>query len=261
MKIKIQKSGLTRKSHLKHKLLRSSYHAFVGLFIGIATSTALAVMELTSGLSGVVVIAVAVAYTLFKLNRDVPCSEYSICATAHPMVWIDAFKVTALVCGGLTIGIAVAIANWSNTSAAKAIGSAFPYALALTALVLLPLYARFLRQYSEHKRAMTAWLSSTSDEEERHRRIGYFRHHFPTGLFTWSGPMYVATSHGHPSHDMFQWQDVQTSSNDCDFDDFSSSTSSYYNPASGLPMAGDCECGVDVAGNPYGTNSSSHHWD
>ena len=43
------------------------------------------------------------------------------------------------------------------------------------------------------------------------------------------------------------------------FDDPSNSCGTTINPASGLPMV-DGSCGVDVAGNPYGTdNSSSAH--
>lgn len=46
-------------------------------------------------------------------------------------------------------------------------------------------------------------------------------------------------------------------------DDFGASSSDIHgcdiNPASGLPMVGDCG-GLDVAGNPYGTNLHSDSW-
>lgn len=34
-------------------------------------------------------------------------------------------------------------------------------------------------------------------------------------------------------------------------------SASFINPATGLPMLGDSTCGVDVGGNPYGTDLHS----
>lgn len=46
------------------------------------------------------------------------------------------------------------------------------------------------------------------------------------------------------------------------FGDHDSNPQDLINPATGLPMTGDCYGGVDVGGNPYGfdNNSQSDSW-
>ena len=88
------------------------------------------------------------------------------------------------------------------------------------------------------------------------------------GLFDWFGGLfnddYSMGSEINSGSSTMDWMSsdpfIETASFDSHATDWTSCCGGCINPASGLPMISDDCMGVDVGGNPYGTDLNDH-WD